>query len=209
MKIYFDGCSYTKGSHRWGVDNWEERRWSKLLANKLDAEEYNFSLGGGSNQRILRNITTEHNISDYDLAVILMTRPMRTEFFHDGKFINVLPTKNFEKECIHTYCDGLQIASFWDFYYKKIYDKEYGEKYEEVVQKSIKAICAVNNVPLVIMSNWVKTPLSFDLMITCDKTDKYPSYERINPTDNHPNLEAQPKIADDIYNFINKYKRFY
>ena len=54
MKIYFDGCSYTKGSHRWGVDNWEERRWSKLLANKLDAEEYNFSLGGGSNQRILR-----------------------------------------------------------------------------------------------------------------------------------------------------------
>ena len=202
MKIYFDGCSYTKGSHRWGVDNWEERRWSKLLSNKLGAEECNFSCSGGSNPRILRNITTKYNISDYDLAVILMTRPNRTEFFHDGKFRNVLPAKNFEK-------DGLEIAQFWDFYYKNIYDKEYGKTYEEVVQKSIKAICAVNNVPLVIMSNWVKTPLSFDLMITCDKTDKYPSYERINPTDNHPNLEAQPKIADDIYNFINKYKRFY
>ena len=194
MKIYFDGCSYTRGSPRWGVDNWEERRWSKLLANKLDAEEYNFSCGGGSNQRILRNITTKHNISDYDFAVIIMTNVQRTEIFYNGKFRNILPTKKFEDP---------EVAKFWNFYYKNIYDKEYGDTYEEIIQKSIKAICEVNKVPLVLMSNWEKTKLSFDMMVHCD------IYGRTSPTDKHPGLDAQPKIADDIYNFINKYKRFY
>tara|TARA_Y100001973_G_C5021082_1_gene243175 strand:- start:20 stop:607 length:588 start_codon:yes stop_codon:yes gene_type:complete len=195
LKIYFDGCSYTKGSNRWGVDNWEERRWSKLLANKLGAEEYNFSSGGGSNPRILRNITTQHNISDYDLAVILMTRPNRTEYFYNGNFRHVLPTKKFES--------NPEIAQFWNFYYKTIYDEQYGDTYEEIIQKSIKAICATNNVPLVLMSNRVRTKLSYDLIISCDK------YGSISSTDKHPSLDAQPKIADDIYNFINKYKRFY
>tara|TARA_B100001175_G_scaffold310665_1_gene313999 strand:- start:2334 stop:2918 length:585 start_codon:yes stop_codon:yes gene_type:complete len=194
LKIYFDGCSYTRGSPRWGVDNWEERRWSKLLANKLDAEEYNFSCGGGSNPRILRNITTKHDISDYDLVVILMTRPNRTEYFYNGKFRNVLSTKKFEDP---------KIAQFWNFYYKTIYDEQYGDTYEETIQKSIKAICEVNKVPLVLMSNWEKTKLSFDMMVHCD------IYGRTSPTDKHPGLDAQPKIADDIYNFINKYKRFY
>ena len=208
MKIYFDGGSFTNGEHLYrklGVDDWKEKRWSKLLANKLDAEEYNFSCGGGSNQRILRNITTKHNISDYDFAVIIMTTVQRTEIFHKGKFRNILPTKKFKDP---------EVAKFWNFYYKNIYDKEYGRVYEEVIQKSIKAICATNNVPLLLMSDryyWSNnsssppsnTKLSFDMLIP------YGKYESVSPTDKHPNLEAQPKIADDIYNFINKYKRFY
>ena len=189
MKIYFDGCSYTRGSPRWGVDDWKERRWSKLLSNKLGAEERNVAQSGGSNPRILRNITTTHDISDYDLAVILMTRPARTEYYYDGKFRHVFPKKTYD---FHE--DG---EKFWNFYYKKIYDKQYGSVYEEVIQKSIKAICEVNKVPLVLMSNWEETKLSFDMMIHCD------IYGRTSPTDKHPGLDAQSKIADDIYNFIN------
>ena len=189
MKIYFDGCSYTRGSPRWGVDDWKERRWSKLLSNKLDAEECNFARSGGSNPRILRNITTTHDISDYDLAVILMTRPARTEYYYDGKFRHV-----YQKNHYNFHEDGLK---FWNFYYKNIYDEQYGSAYEEVIQKSIKAICEVNKVPLVLMSNWYKTKLSFDMMVHSG------IYEQTSPTDKHPSLDAQSKIADDIYKIIN------
>ena len=203
MKIYFDGGSFTNGEylyHRLGVDDWKEKRWSKLLANKLDAEEYNFSCGGGSNQRILRNITTKHNISDYDFAVIIMTNVQRTEIFHNGGFRNILPTKKFKDP---------EVTKFWNFYYKNIYDKEYGRVYEEVIQKSIKAICATNNVPLLLMSDKNSFSRSSSVELSFDMIIPWQNYESVSLTDRHPNLEAQPKIADDIYNFINKYKRFY
>jgi hypothetical protein len=66
-----------------------------------------------------------------------------------------------------------------------------------MVQKSIKAICEVNKVPLVLMSDYERTKLSYDLIINGE------IYGRISLTDKHPGLDAQPKIAEDIYNFIN------
>ena len=76
MKIYFDGCSMTSGGIFLG-ENWKTDRWSKILCDRLGAEEYNYAHGGGSNQRILRQLTTIHNIDDYDLAIIQMTYPER------------------------------------------------------------------------------------------------------------------------------------
>ena len=195
MKIYFDGCSYTRGSPRWGVDNWKQRRWTKLLSDKLGGEEYNYSISGGSNPRILRNLTTVHDIKEYDLAVILMSRPTRTEYYKDGKFRHVVPSKRFKHPSGGV--DSEDDAWFWHDYYRKIYHDEFGAAYEEMIQKSIKAICEVNKVPLVLMSNYEKTELSFDLMVHCK------IYGRTSPTDKHPGLDAQPKIANDIYNFIN------
>ena len=192
MKIYFDGASTTEGRYlatKHGVVDWKEKRWTGILANKLGAEQYNFAIGGGSNQRILRNITTEHDISDYDLAVILMTREYRTEYFYNGEYRNVLPNK---KEY-----DTPEISKFWEFYYTTILDEQHAMKYDEIIYKSIRAICAANNVPLVLMSDSRDTKLPFDIMVTRDK------YERISPTDSHPSLDAHCKIADDIINFIN------
>ena len=192
MKIYFDGASTTEGKYlftKHGISDYKEKRWSKILADKLGAEEYNIALSGGSNPRIHRNIATEYDISDYDLAVILMTREYRTEYFYDGEYRNVLPNK---KEY-----DTPEISKFWEFYYTTILDEQHAMKYDEVIYKSIRAICAANNVPLVLMSDSRNTKLPFDLMITRDK------YERISPTDSHPSLDAHCKIADDIINFIN------
>jgi len=192
MKIYFDGCSFTNGGYlgaRHGVENHKEKRWSKLVANKLGGEEHNFSSSGGSNQTILRNITVNHDISDYDLAVILMTRSDRFEFFHNGKWHHVLPSKrNYDSE---------EIYEFWKSYYKNIHDKTYARTYEEMIKKSIKAICKSNNVPLVLMSNHARNEGSYDLIISTEK------YGQITPSDKHPSLEAQSIIADDICNFIN------
>ena len=44
MRIYFDGCSWTKGEE---LENQEEDRFSRLVANHFDAEEYNIAIRGG------------------------------------------------------------------------------------------------------------------------------------------------------------------
>ena len=80
MKIYFDGCSWTKGEE---LENRKEERFSKLVCDKLGAEEVNLARCGGSNDRIIRNLMIEYDITKYDMAVIQMTFPARTEYFYE------------------------------------------------------------------------------------------------------------------------------
>ena len=88
MKIYFDGCSYTRGDE---LDNPEEERFSKIICDELGAEETNLALSGGSNDRIIRNLLVENNIEEYDYAVIQMTFPTRTEYW-DSKWRRINPS---------------------------------------------------------------------------------------------------------------------
>ena len=78
MKIYFDGCSWTCGEE---LENREEQRYSKLIANDLGAKQDNFSTSGASNDRMVRNLMVENDIEKYDLAIIQMTFPARTEYY--------------------------------------------------------------------------------------------------------------------------------
>tara|TARA_B100001094_G_C18185154_1_gene803332 strand:- start:1625 stop:2233 length:609 start_codon:yes stop_codon:yes gene_type:complete len=197
MKIYFDGCSMTRGGLFLGK-NWETDRWSKILCDELGAEEYNYADGGGSNQRILRQLTT-HNIKDYDLAIIQLTMPERLEY-HDGNiFQKISPSISQNSKKIYN------LNWFWNTYYKQVYHDAYGDSMEKMVYESVKCICAVNKVPLVLMSGWHDTKLSYDLMITSKIFDgKYdPVGGTRPPYDAHPDLLSQPFIADDIINFIN------
>ena len=77
MKIYFDGCAKTGGYSRTGrVDD----RYPKLLCEKLGAEEHNLAQRNGNNRRIVRNLL-EHNLSEFDLFVIQMTKRNRLEYY--------------------------------------------------------------------------------------------------------------------------------
>ena len=197
MKIYFDGCSQTRGGLFLGK-NWKADRWSKILCDKLGAEEYNYADGGGSNQRILRQLTT-HNIKDYDLAIIQLTYPERLEF-HDGNiFQRISPSISMHSKKINN------LNWFWNTYYKQVYNDAYGDAMEKMVYESVKCICAVNKVPLVLTSCWYDTKLSYDLMIVSKIFNgKYdPVGGTRPPLDPHPSLESQSIIADDIINFIN------
>ena len=78
MKIYFDGCSWTEGAE---LENPEEERFSRLLCQEFDAEEKNISCSGASNDRLVRNLLVNKKIEEYDLAVIQMTFPARTEYY--------------------------------------------------------------------------------------------------------------------------------
>lgn len=179
--------------------NWQTDRWSKILCDKLGAEEYNFADGGGSNQRILRQLTTVYNIDDYDLAIIQLTMPERTEY-HDGKiFQKMSPSMaEFSKKIGN-------LNWFWNMYYKNVYHDPYGDSMERMVYESIKSIFQVKKIPLILLSAWHDTKLSYDLMITSKIFGgKYdPVGGTRPPLDPHPNLESQPIIADDIYKFIN------
>jgi len=83
MRIYFDGCAKTGGYSR--TDR-IDRRYPKLLCEKLGAEEYNLAQRNGSNKRIVRNLL-DHDLSQYDLFVIQMTKKNRFEYFDKNKKI--------------------------------------------------------------------------------------------------------------------------
>ena len=164
MKIYFDGCSWTKGEE---LENQEEERFSKLICNELGAEETNLAIKGGSNDRIIRNLLVENNIEEYDLAVIQMTFPARTEYYTD-KWIRVNPKQNYN-EWLHG--EGGDIrrlgekfgdhSDFWKYYYTDVTNKKYFDVKEKIQYETIKNCCKI---PLVLctINNWSRLGMKID-----------------------------------------------
>jgi hypothetical protein len=192
MKIYFDGCSITHGKGYLG-DEYKDVRWSKLLCDKLGAEEYNFALCGGCNQRILRNISIENSIEEYDLAIIQLTIASRTEFYHQNKFSQVNPRfASDRKEFNKTHRWGSALS--WQMYYRNIYHEHYGDTVEHMVYNCVKSICKLHGIPLILLSCYSHTKMNYDLIIN-GKT-----YTPVSDTDSHPSKESQKLIARDVYN---------
>ena len=217
MKIYFDGCSWTEGAE---LDNPREERFSKLICKKLGAEEYNISKSGASNERIVRQLLVDNDISEYDLAVIQMTIPSRTEYY-DHIMVKQHQTKpKWRGVSIQgtplwkPWKNNWRIphVDFWVYYYDKIYNQYYGKVKEKIVYQTIKNHCKVNNVPLILMTiygvieeyNFNKTggssssDLIFDLEL---EDDKYP-----RATGGHPSSEGHRIIAEDILSLLTKHK---
>tara|TARA_Y100001963_G_scaffold121884_1_gene170822 strand:+ start:354 stop:1046 length:693 start_codon:yes stop_codon:yes gene_type:complete len=84
MKIYFDGCSWTEGGEL-KEELRESQRFSAIVSKELGAEEYNLSQSMSSNDKILRHLVFDNDIRDYDLAIIQMTYPSRTEYYDRKK----------------------------------------------------------------------------------------------------------------------------
>ena len=204
MKIYFDGDSWTKGNdldeeHRLSI------RFSALVSKALGAEEYNISRSGKSNHRIVRNLLIDNDISQYDLAIIQMTFPNRTEYFDSrvkpGRTGDVLftnnrsPNKNIQignwNSVSMTSTNKLQKNSkFWIKYYKEIYSETYGRTYEQIFATTIRDHCKVNNVKLLLLTNNYDINIDFDLQL---QSPRYPQGEKL-----HPSEKGHRIIADDI-----------
>lgn len=189
MNIYFDGCSYTEGRSYLGKD-YKNLRWSKLLCDKLDAEEHNISESGSCNQRMLRNLANEHCNKDYDLMIIQLSYRNRTEFWNGSYFqqVNNHLIKSIKKS------EGNEVSLTFQMYYRNVYEKEYGLADELTVFNSIKYICEAKKLRLITLSCNPKTKLPFDHVLK--------GYERASATDGHPSVNAQKLIADYIYNLL-------
>ena len=76
------GCSYVAGA---GCSIVHEERLSALFAKKYNAEDINFAIDGGSNDRIVRKITNwvveNKNKLDETLFLIGVTQPQRFEIY--------------------------------------------------------------------------------------------------------------------------------
>lgn len=195
MKVYFDGCSWT-----YGAENDLSDRFSTVLCNKMGAEEINVSQNGASNRAILRRTLVENNISDYDLAVIQLTMPNRTEYWNVkvGKWTRVginrfIHKSNLKKDYIDM---GDEILNFWRFYHKNVYTDELGEIDEKVTYTAIKSHCNANNVPLILTTirAWPFSELPYDMNLNDPKIPR--------ARHNHPNKEGHAMIANNLYNKI-------
>ena len=195
MKIYFDGCSWTEGAE---LENEKEERFSKVLCDKLGAEETNLAISGGSNDRIVRNLLVENNIEEYDLAVIQMTYPARTEYYNQN-WIKINPKHNYSmwlnrKKEKNINLDKLsekftEYKLFWKEYYMNVTCKKYFETKEKIHFQTIKNHCEVKKVPLILLTinRWTLTS-AYQLNLP---TFKYHHY-------GHPKKESHRLIADDL-----------
>ena len=209
MKIYFDGCSWTKGEE---LVHPEQERFSKLLCNELGAEETNLAVCGGSNDRIVRNLLVENNIEDYDLAVIQMTFPVRTEYYDnewvkvsrnrpwpqskDGKWVKVNPKNNYTK-WLHGEDGNIERlgekfkghSDFWKYWFMHVTNEKYFETKEKIHYHTIRNSCKI---PLVLLTinRWTKLP--FDLQL--DDGTRNMKHKR-----GHPNKELHKHFAKEIY----------
>ena len=213
MKIYFDGCSFTWGSE---LNNNEEERYSRLMCDALDAEECNYATEGGSNDRIVRNLLVENDIEEYDLAVIQMTFPVRTEYW-DEQWIKVNPKYNFarwlldpshrrvqkekarilKKEVNPFYAKIDKLGEkfvdhgdHWMYHYKYIHNDYYSQVKENIQSQTIRDHCKAHNVPVILLTINTWSKVNFDYMVKLNgktRADK-----------GHPNELGHRVIADSL-----------
>ena len=211
MRIYFDGCSWTKGAE---LENLEEERFSRLVCQDFDAEEKNISNSGGSNDRIVRNLLVNKNIEEYDLAVIQMTFPARTEYYSGITYKKgvrksgwkcVNPKYNFSvilnemKQVGLDSFDALFKSAFtqlkdhkrfWVDYYRTVTTPEFFEMKEKIQKQTIENHCKVKGVPLVICTINPWTNETFDLQMN---RNSLPTHHF-----GHPTKEGHRTLADKI-----------
>ncbi len=190
MKIYFDGCSWTQGGE---LENPEKERFSKLICDELGAEETNLAIGGGSNDRIVRNLLVEHHIKDYDLAMIQMTYPIRTEYLRVDKWRQFKPDWKlsefkFGADKKLESVDGHEKTL--KYYYTNIANLRYFETKEKIHRETIRSYCKANNVPLILSTNNRFSNLDFDYVMKVNKETSAPR--------KHPNKLGHQIIASDL-----------
>lgn len=201
MKIYFDGCSWTRGAE---LEKDTEERYSKLLCDHYNAEETNLAFDGKSNDAIIRELYLDQ--PEPDLAVIQMTFPLRTEFY-DANIkkwftINVSPSykswkvEKSEENVKNSLSDmrKQKLQDFWVSYYVDIVSNDYFVMKEKMQMEQIKTYFSNKNIPLVLMTINHATTYEFDLNLS---KRPYPHAPK-----NHPTKEGHQMIKDDILNIV-------
>jgi hypothetical protein len=128
MKIYFDGCSVTKGDE---LNEPENTRYSKIVADKMNSIDYNFALSSGSNRRIVRNLI-EKDLSQYDIFIIQFTKDLRTEYYDGSKWMRIKNAQTWNRSKYGEH------PLFWKEYYTEIYHEKYGMIDKKICYHAIK-----------------------------------------------------------------------
>jgi len=210
MKIYFDGCSWCWGAELKDPFN---SRYSKIISNKLSAEEYNISKRGASNNRIVRQLLVDHkNINEFDLVIIQLTYPQREEYYDKSskKFKDCTNWSQVAKYSLKdlvkvTWCKKSRdkilnnveldpVDKAWLDYYRHVYEDEYGDAYEDLHVTAIRSYCKAQGVPLILATTKKKkhSKLSYD--VYCGDVPR--------AKDGHPNEEGHLINSKQILEYM-------
>ena len=210
MKIYFDGCSWCWGAE---LQNPFQSRFSKLVCDHYNAEEYNISKRGASNQRIVRQLLVDHkNISEFDLVIIQLTYPQREEYYdkRSKRFRDCTNWSQVAKYSLKdlakvTWCkesrdkilnnvDLDPIDKAWLDYYRHVYEDEYGDAYEDMHVTAIRSYCKANSVPLILSTTKKKKHSNLAYDVCCGDVPRAKG--------GHPNEIGHQMIADNILDIL-------
>jgi len=205
MKIAFAGCSFTWGDE---LENPEEQRFSRLVCNKLGAEEYNLAGRGWSNDILLHKFLKFSTICGKpDVAVIQWTQHSRWQMWDDSRNDwEILCTK----KKYHLKLNAVR-------YYRNVYTDHHGiENYWKNVYLA-EQYCKDNDIKLIMMNmDWNKE-LTVDYVspyqslvkseipyitngILPRPTNKSPESFEYYMKSGHPSFKGHQTIADYIIN---------
>ena len=201
MKIVFAGCSFTWGAE---LENPEEERFSRLVCNRLNVEEYNVSRSGYSNDLLFHKfLKFSTGCGKPDIAVIQWTQMSRWQMWDDT--LNDWETLNVNKK-YHLQWNSIR-------YYRNVYTDQQGiENYWKNVYLA-EQYCKDNDIKLIMMNmNWNLEP-TIDYVspyqslcrskipsivngilpdLSRNKSEKYKHYKEKS----HPNAKGHQLIAD-------------
>ena len=200
MKIYFDGGSDMNGAE---LKNRYKTRFSRIISDYFGTIEYNTSMGGADNHRIVRQLLLNKNhISQFDYAIIQMTPRWRTEYHNGRKWERVMvPCKKCKPSSKlwleNTLAPQKVENEFWRNYFR-IHDDEFFLSNEKMYQITIQSHCKAYGVPLIMLGRNQSSDLEFDFCFDESWISKAP--------DGHPNEEGHRQIADRIIGMLTKHK---
>ena len=217
MRLLTVGCSWTYGDELGNLGNIQEHRFSSILGRKLGADVVNLAKNGYSNHAIAR-IFLETDISEYDLVLVQMTHPSRTEWYDkEGKSKyhkrqlqkKLYPNVRYRKDPkIQSGWDSIMVdrehfmstgnimdgKEWWIRYYEELYHDKYGESDEMLFFHLIKNKLTNMSIPHIMMTINKKTKMPFDLQLN---KFKYPRAKG-----NHPTSIGHIMIASDIMKLL-------
>ena len=206
MKIYFDGCSHT-----WGAELLDpnKSRYSKIVCDHFNAEEYNIAKRGGGCKRVVRNLIN-HDLSQYDMFVIEMPSKIRFEYFSgNGDWVGASPhallNKRKNKHPVHdTLID----------YAKYIFTEKQADSEQLIHYTIIRGL--LENKPHIIIGldlhylNGINISVPVDKLYAVKEKPKKLMGKVLRTKDNfipkahrgHPNEEGHEIIAEDVISWL-------
>ena len=214
MRLLTLGDSWTFGDE---LEDRSKECFSTLVGRRINAEVTNLGWNGISNHGIARRFL-ESDISEYNLVLVQMTHPSRTEWY-DKRGTATRYKRNIQKKLypnvryrkepkIQSEWDSIMVdkehymstgnimdgKEWWIRYYEELYHDKYGESDEMLFFHLIKNKLTNMSIPYIMMTINKRTKMHFDLQLN---KSKYPRAKG-----NHPNKLGHIMIASDIMKLL-------
>ena len=213
-RIYFFGCSYTKGA---GLSNPYKERYSYHLAKLCSSQHYNFASHAGSDYLSIAQLVSlkeKGYLTEDDLVIFQWTQSARHTLPLGEEKANIFPDGNFEDNKTqnffhypfvdaYTYKMPSYYKDFIKDYTSIINPMEFTNFNNNILKRLVASWFDVNNVANIQFSSHIHRVDTHHSGILDYSMEAFTS--RIGKTEcGHPSAEAHKAWAYNLYSLINK-----